>query len=156
MSRALNSLLPVFMTLSFCTVANAGEYEKYLTAAEVKEATGFKEVVQKPENGREPLKFVNENGSIILTVRFSTAKTYNKAEAVKLQLVKEELKGIGEDAYVGPQGDLPYLLTFKKGSLAVNMTNFVNAKSTKTGEASLYLTLDQVKALAKIIAAKIQ
>jgi hypothetical protein len=83
-------------------------------------------------------------------VRFNRPSFYNKAEATKLGQIKGEIKGIGEDAYYGPNVDTPYMLSFKKDKLYVELTAFINSKDVMP-----FLTMEQLKALGKIIASRI-
>jgi len=151
----LLSIASVLPLACLASTSQAGTYEKYLSADEVKTVAGMDAVTLKPEKDTEPLKFTNGGGSPILSVRFATAKTYNKEEAKKIGIFKESLSGIGEDAFSSPSADPQYSLYFKKGPLAVTLTAFYNANSKSGAPTPYFFTIDQLKELAKRIASKI-
>jgi hypothetical protein len=137
----------------------AGKYEKYLATDDITRITGFKDVklsesTQSSSTGR--LYFSNKEGKQILKVKFYRASLYKKDEATKQGLVKGEVQGIGEDAYYGPNLDTPYILSFKKGELYVELSTIVNKDNVKTGKLQLFLTMEQLEALGKIIASRIE
>jgi hypothetical protein len=139
--------------ICFCTAAQAETYDKYLSAADIEKVTGFKEVKLSKSSQTKTagsLQFKNNDGKVILSVRFNRPSFYNKAEAAKLGQIKGEIKGIGEDAYYGPNVDNPYMLSFKKDTFYVELTAFINSK-----EVMPFLTMEQLKALGKIIASRI-
>jgi hypothetical protein len=62
-----------------------------------------------------------------------------------------DIKGIGEDAFYGADfSDSPNYLCFKKGKYSVELVAFINRT-----DVNPFLTLEQLKALAKIIASRI-
>jgi hypothetical protein len=150
--RSFLSLL-VMLSICFCTAAQAEPYDKYLSTADIEKVTGFKEVKLSQSSQTKTagsLKFKNKDGKVILLVRFNSPSFYNKSEATKLGQIKGEIKGIGEDAYYGPNVDTPYMLSFKKDKLYVELSAFINSKDVMP-----FLTMEQLKALGKIIASRI-
>ena len=153
MNRKSFLYLPVFYLIFLCVAAQAGTFDKYLSAADVEKATGLKSVklsysTQKDSVGY--LQFKNKEGKQILIARFNRASSFNKAKVKKMGGVKGEIKGLGEDAYYGPDINLPNVLSFKKGKVSVELSAVMNWKDVKP-----YLTINQLKALGRIIAARI-
>ena len=62
-----------------------------------------------------------------------------------------EVSGIGDDAYYGPDNKFPNVLSFKKGKVSVELSAVINWKDVKP-----FLTMEQLKALGSIIAARIK
>lgn len=145
--------LSVMFIMCFGTAAQAETFDKYLSAADIEKVTGFKEVMlskSSQQGSAGSLQFKNKDGKVILLVRFNSPSFYNKAEATKLGQIKGEIKGIGEDAYYGPNVATPYMLSFKKNKLYVELTAYINSKDVMP-----FLTMEQLKALGKIIASRI-
>ena len=164
MSRALTisasvGFLLAVMGFTPVFAQKADKYEKYLTTADSTQVTGFKgvelsESTQSSSTGH--LYFSNKEGKQILKVKFYRASLYKKDEATKQGLVKGEVKGIGEDAYYGPNADMPYILSFKKGEFYVELSTIFNKDNVKDGKLQLFLTMEQLKALGKTIASRIE
>jgi hypothetical protein len=164
MSRARRVSISILFLLTIvgfdsAFAQKAGKYEKYLTTDDITRVTGVKDVrlsesTQSSSTGH--LYFSNREGKQILKVKFYRASLYKKNEATKLGLVKGEVKGIGEDAYYGPNAEMPYILSFKKGEVYVELSTIVNKNAAKDGKLQLFLTIEQLKALGKTIASRIE
>lgn len=65
---------------------------------------------------------------------------------------REPLSGLGDAAFVGPSKDITptlYIVGFKKGDHTAVLTTFFKGATTTT-----VLTMDQLKALAAIVASR--
>jgi hypothetical protein len=153
MNRTL--LLSFFAIMVFCfyAAAHAQTFDTYITAADIEKVTGLKDVKlsQSSQHGLAgSLHFKNKEGKTILGVKFNNAAFYNKSEAAKVIKVMGDIKGIGEDAFYGADfSDSPNYLRFKKGKYSVELAAFINSKDVKP-----YLDIEQLKALARIIASR--
>ncbi len=130
-----------------------------LTPADVEQVSGWKGV-HSIARGAKPaaqadLNFVDQGGEIILTVGIGDAALYNKAKQPKkvdiggqkmeIPNFHAEVKGIGDEAFDAPPGNLQWVLYVRKGSRALALTSFIDPKTKKPA-----LTTDHLKALAKI------
>ncbi len=134
--------------VGFVADAQSGTIQKYLTPEDIQGATSIIGVKLSQSTDRV-MHFVNREGKPILVAKFLKAKIFKKSEAAGLGLVKGDVAGIGEDAYYGPKVDVPYILTFKKGDYCVELSTVYDQ------QLKLRLSMDQLKALGKIIASRI-
>ena len=58
---------------------------------------------------------------------------------------KEDIHGVGDAAFIGPPGNYPYFVSFKKGKGSGSVATFLGFTGT-------LLTIDQVKKVAQEIA----
>jgi uncharacterized protein YxeA len=114
-------------------------YAKYLSVADVEKATGLKGITTKHNY---TLHFLNAEGKEILQVRFEKAKRWE--EETKNKEYWTPVEGIGDQAAVGIPG-MPYMLAFKKGP------HMVIVSTSRIEGLKLYLSVDQMKAVCKII-----
>lgn len=128
--------------------------DKYLTVADVQKVSGIAGVKVSQSTPRT-IHFANADGRAILVAKFLNVKIYNKADAAKMGLVKSDVSGIGEEAYCGPNAETPYVLTFKKGPLCVELSSLFNQNDFQAGKMMLYISLDKLEALGKLIASRI-
>ncbi len=151
--------IAVSLLFVFClgVAAQAGIFDKYLSPGDIEKVTGFKGVKLSQSSGKGLFgneTFRDGNKHLILKVRFMRVALYKKDEAKKLGLVKADVKGIGEDAYIGPKVDDPYIVSFKKGPMYVDLSSFYNSQS-KGSKLMLFINIDQLETLAKIVASHI-
>lgn len=160
MSRSTKTViasLAILILAGLCLAAveqQTPTLDKYLTAADVQKVSGFPGVKISQSTARV-LHFADSDGHPILVAKFLNVKIYNKADAAKMGLMKADVSGIGDEAYCGPNTDTPYVLTFKKGPFSVELSTLFNAKS-QGPKLALFLTMDQLEALGKLIASRIQ
>jgi hypothetical protein len=150
--RALGILLCVSLGLVRPAFAQ-GSYEKYLAAADVEKVTGARGVTLIARGSAAgaggDLNFADGAGELMLMVQFADARNF---ATLKDKYAKAPVSGVGEQAFQG--GSMPgmpdNLLAFTKGTRCVVLTafgDFVNKK--------VYLTIDQLTALGKLIASRL-
>lgn len=118
-------------------------YAKYLSAADVEKATGLKGITT---NHNYTLHFLNAEGKEILQVRFDKAKRFD--EETERKDLWTPFAGVGDQAAVAVPG-MPYMLAFKKGHHTVIIT------TTRIEGMKLYLSVEQMKAICKIIESRL-
>jgi hypothetical protein len=149
-------VLAFLLYVSVATASAApmqGPYEKYLTGADVEKISGLKGVTLVPRGSAAgaggDLNFTDGSGELVLMVQFADAKNF---AGFKTKYAKGAVSGIGDQAIQG--GSMPgmadNLLAFTKGAHCVVLTafgDFVNKK--------VYLTMDQLTSLAKLITSRL-
>jgi hypothetical protein len=145
--------LVIFFLLSFIPnlLAQGNPYDKYLTVADIQKVmglTGVKQVPREPRKGAGGhLNFANHNGEMILIASFLTAEDYNSYKSAE-GMVKEPVKGLGDEAFVGPGGNEPaYMLLIRKGDKCLALSTFAKTDDFKETQ----LNMDQVIAIGKIV-----
>ncbi len=146
----------------------ASAADKLLTVSDVENVTGLtgiKLVPRNPSTGAGgDLNFALPDGSMVLMVNFMSAGMYDESKKQK-GAVKEQVSGIGDDAFSGPADDNPYAIkpspnehafqsefAFRKGSQAVEMATYLNMN--KPVPPTMYLSQDQLRDLAKMMISK--
>ncbi len=133
---------------AMCITLPARQFVRFLNAAEVQQATGQKGITQVPATADSDLKFATQDGKVILSVSFLPAGTYAAARSSPKGF-KSSLKGVGEDAFVGPANGPPlFVLVFRKGNYTVMLDTELDDSNQPR------LTMEQLTAIAKIVAAK--
>ncbi len=128
-------------------------YEKYLTGADVEKIAGMKGIKLIPRGAvaaaAGDLNFADASGELILMVQFADAKNFG---GFKNRYAKGAVSGVGSEAVQGAaMPGLPdNLLAFTKGSRCVVLTSFGDFIKKK-----VYLTVDQLTALGKLIASRL-
>jgi hypothetical protein len=127
--------------------------EKYLTAADIEKAAGMKGVNLVPRGSVAgaggDLNFTDSSGELILMVQFTDARNY---AGFKAKYAKGAAAAVGDEAILGAimPGMAENLLAFKKGTHCVVLTAFADFVKQK-----VYLTVDQLTALGKLIASRL-
>jgi hypothetical protein len=154
MSRTLFLSLFAIIVICCCSAVAAETLDKYVTAADIEKVAGFQDVKlsKNSQHGSAgTLQFKNKEGKTILEVKFNKSSLYDRSEKVKVVNVKGDITGIGEDAfYASNFSDSPNYLCFKKGKFSVDLAAFVKREDGKP-----FLTLEQLKSLARIISSRI-
>lgn len=139
---------------SFVSDAAPNKFGKYLSAADIQQVTGMKtvkSVAKDPAKGfGGDLNFAAGNGNALLMVQivgkeqYQVFKKYGNGGAVK---------ALGNEAVQGATipGFPPNYVCFIKGSYCVALTTYIN----NDDPSKTMLALDQLIALAKIIASRI-
>ena len=148
------SLMSVVVTLfAFLTPSLRAQntaYDKYLTVADLEKATGMtglKQVPREPRKGASGhLNFADAKGNLILLASFLTAADFNSYKSAK-GMVKSPVEGLGDEAFVGPATDLPYMLLVRKGDKCLALSTFGDPEKV----AANRLTMDQLKAIATVV-----
>jgi len=127
-------------------------YEKYLTGADIEKVAAIKGVRPTPRGSvagaSGHLNFADASGELILMVQFTDAKNY---AGFKTKYAKGAVSGVGDEAIQGAlmPGMPDNLLAFTKGTHCVVLTAFADFIKKK-----VYLTVDQLTALGKLIASR--
>lgn len=149
---ALATVLCLSLGLALSAFAQ-GSYERYLTAADIEKATGLSGVTiiarGSAAGAGGDLNFADGAGELLLMVQFADAKNF---AGFKNKYGKAPVSGVGDQAVQGgSMPDMPdNLLAFTKGTRCVVLTafgDFVNKK--------VYLTVDQLTSLGKVIASRL-
>jgi len=120
-------------------------YGKYLTAADVEEATGLAGL-KATEEGLS-LKFTDSNDVVVYEARFYGTDFYEDEVGANRKLYTD-VPGVGEKAAICIP-DSPYRLVFVKGNRCV-MTQTLS----KNADGEYLLSEEQLISIAKIIASK--
>jgi hypothetical protein len=129
------------------------QYAKYLTGDDIDKVTGMKGVKLIPRGAVAgaggDLNFVDASGELILMVQFTDAKNFG---GFKNKYTKGTVSGVGDQAIQGAAmpGMPDNLLAFTKGTHCVVLTAFGDFIRKK-----VYLTVDQLIALGKLITSRI-
>jgi len=62
-------------------------------------------------------------------------------------MVKSQVQGLGDEAFIGPASDLPYMLVVRKGDKCLALSTFADPQTAGANR----LTMDQLKAVAKVV-----
>ena len=136
--------------LGTALLAESGPFDKFLTIDDVQKITGLKGVkqIQKGSDPEADLKFTRQDGVVILSATFLPTSAYAGAKSSATGF-KSLIPGVGEEAFVGPASGPPlYILVFRKGAYTVMLNTELE------GQKSTRLAIDQVVAIAKIIASR--
>jgi hypothetical protein len=147
---------PSYNTSGISLSSDTGQYDAYLSVADVEQVSGLKRVKQIQFNPLRfmgsDLNFVTSDGNKILSVEFSNVRHYNTYKVFVPKNVKTLLQDIGEEAFTGPdiENQMPYLLVFRQGSYAVSLTAATTCDTQKN-----MLTIEQLVSIGRIIAKRI-
>ncbi len=153
MNRRKTWAVRVGLLLSLWILVNLAypfQYAKFVTVQDIEKVTGFKGVVPVPKSADADgdLNFALKDGKLLLSASFLPASAYTGAKSSK-EGFKSVYPGIGEEAFIGPTGNAPtYILVFRKAAYTVMLNTELES------ETQARLTLDQLVALARIIASR--
>jgi hypothetical protein len=126
---------------------------KYLTGADIEKVAGMKGINLIPRGSAAgaggDLNFADASGELILMVQFTDAKNF---AGLKNRYAKGAVSGVGDEAVQGAAmpGMPDNLLAFTKGAHCVVLTAFGDFIKKK-----VYLTIDQLSALGKLMASRL-
>lgn len=123
--------------------ADKNYYSKYLSVAEVEKASGMKGIVAKHSYS---LHFSNSKGTEILIVRFYKSETFDTITKDKSWT---SYTGVGDKAKIAIP-NMPYTIAFTKGENMAEVLSLIDPSTMKA-----YFTVDQLKAICKIIETRI-
>jgi hypothetical protein len=127
----------------------AFQYAKFITVSDIETVTGLKGVTPLPKSADADgdLNFGRKDGKLILSVTFLPVSAYAGYRSSK-EGYKSAVSGVGEEAFIGPAGNAPpFLLVFRKAAYAVML-------NTEPVDKSVRLSIEQLTALAKLIASR--
>jgi hypothetical protein len=121
-----------------------------LTIADVEKVSGLSGIKQVANGSMTgaggDLNFVGPEGRLLLMVKFVDARFYEGVRK-STTIFHAAVPGLGDDAFDAPPGSTQYVLYVKKGATAISVTSYLSS----TRPYGPRLTLDQLKALARII-----
>ena len=126
------------------------QYAQFITTQDIEKVTGLKGVVPVPKSAdaEGDLNFALKDGTLLISASFLPASAYVGAKSSK-EGFKSVYPGIGEEAFIGPTGAGPaFILVFRKAAYTVMLNTELES------ETKARLTLDQLVAVAKIIASR--
>jgi hypothetical protein len=127
-------------------------YAKLLTAADVSKVTGLSGVQLVPRNPSKgaggDLNFALPNGKPMLMVTFLDTNAYNQSKAQKC-VYGGDVKGIGDDAFIGKVMGMESILYFRKGARGAALSSFINTDKGWPGKP--YLDQQQLRQLAALM-----
>jgi len=131
--------------------ASATDSTAYLTPSDLEQVTGMSGITLAPYDPSTgaggTLNFATSDGTLITLLSVFTADDYELAKETE-GWAAEEVAGIGDEAFLGPEGS-PYYLYFRSGDLGFGLSSFFQLGGTT------YLTTDQLKELAAIVLSRI-
>jgi hypothetical protein len=141
--------------------------EQWLTPADVEKAThlGGVQRMPGPVPGGRPgdLRFAQADGAALLVVNFFEAAAFEQAkkpivsmvggEKITTDLFHAAVTGVGDDAFDGPNEDVPYLLDVRVGSRAFSLVTFFHGSRSAQ---NLRVTPIQLRDIGKILAARMR
>lgn len=150
------------LALLVAAAASAQTPDRRLTTADVEQATGLKPVhLVAPGSipGAGPgLNFATADNKMLVMVNFGPDTLYTRAKNQKemevagkkypMELHHADLPGIGDEAFDSPPGPMQYVIYLRKGKNAASINTFLQAGKPR-------LSMDQLKAIAKIVAGRI-
>lgn len=129
-----------------------------VTVADVEQVTGLKGIQLLAPGSAvgagSGLNFATADKKMVLMVNFGPAALYSRAKAQKeyhgmpLPLFHADVAGIGDEAFDSPPGQFQYVLYMRKGNNAASFTAYA------TGANKATLTMEQLKAIARIAASR--
>ncbi len=129
-----------------------------VTVADVEKVTGLTGVQLVPAGSvagaGAGLNFATADKKMILMVNFGPAALYTRAKEQKefhgipMPLFHAAVPGIGDEAFDSPPGPFQYVLYMRKGNNAASFTAYV------TGASKATLTIEQLKAIARVAASR--
>lgn len=144
----------LFMSIGLTSAAwTQNPNEKYLTGSDVEKIMGTKGVRSVPRGSVAgaggDLNFTDASGELILMVQFTDAASF---VSLKSKYAKGAVSGVGDQAVEGAAmpGMPDNLLAFTKGARCVVLTAFGDFIKKR-----VYLTVDQLTALGKLIASRL-
>lgn len=142
--------------------ASAQTPDPRLTVADVEQATGMKPVhIVAPGTlpGAGPgLNFATADNKMLVMVNFGPDTLYTRAKNQKemevggkkypMELHHADLPGIGDEAFDSPPGDMQYVIYLRKGKNGASINTYLQGGKPR-------LSIDQLKAIAKIVASRL-
>jgi hypothetical protein len=155
MYRWLTVLFVFTVFVSSASVAfsqtKAASGAQYLSVQDVEKITGLQGVKLVPPDPSKgaggDLNFANKDGKLILMVNRSLSSDAFYSQTKKSSGGFKDIQGVGDAAFIGPPGNYPYYVAFKKGKGSGTVTTF-------PGDTAMLLTIDQLKRVAQKIASE--
>lgn len=150
------------LAMLVAATAAAQTLDTRLTVADVEQATGMKPVhMVAPGSlpGAGPgLNFATADNRMLVKAEFGPDTLYFRAKNQKemevggkkypMELHHADLPGIGDEAFDSPPGSMQYVIYLRKGKNAATLNTYLDHGKPR-------LTMEQLKALAKIVAGRL-
>ena len=155
-------LLPALVACFTFALATAAPS---LTPADIEQATGLRGIHLLPATTKGAVpgqsNYADGSGNIVLWFHDFDAQGFARAKAqpakttsgieIEPKLFHASVAGVGDEAFDSPDGRLQHALYVRKGQAAFALT--ANITSSARGDKPT-VTLDQLKALAKIVVSR--
>ena len=163
MKKVLFAVVALVLVAGLLSVVTAsGKFDNIINTADVEKATGLKGLKQVPRqkavDGITENKFLTGDINIVradnlpvITVQFRPSFAFDQFKDDS-GFIKAKVPGIGDEAYTGPSFDPQTSVNFVKSGYFVAVATNIDPKDRKKA----VLPIDQVIAVAKIIAARIK
>jgi hypothetical protein len=123
--------------------------EGLLTINDVEQVTGLtgiKLVPRDPKKGAGGnLNFATADDKLLTMLVIADMDIFDQWKNAP-NYAGQAVTGVGDEAYLAPKGQDPYIIVFRKGNKVASISSFPNVT---TGES--YLSVAQLKALANIV-----
>lgn len=155
MKSNLNALARlVLLSMVVAVTASAQKSTgNYITVQDIETVTALKGVQLVPYNASKgaggDFNFANKNGDLILMVQKMAGRKMYESNKSQTRNVKELVPGLGDEAFIGPPGNYPYFLIYRKGDTSVSLATYPGI------DGKTRLTIKQLIALGKLIASRI-
>ena len=152
-----------FLVVSVLGGVNAtGKFDNVITAADVEKATGLTGLKQVPRQKAVDgittnkfltgdINFVRSDNQPVIAVQFRPSFAFDQFKGDS-GFIKAPVAGIGDEAYTGPSFDPQTNVNFVKGGYYVAVATHVDPRD----KTRAVLKIDQVIAVAKVIASRMQ
>ncbi|HEY3042900.1 MAG TPA: hypothetical protein VGJ39_02685 [Vicinamibacterales bacterium] len=158
----MNRRLFVLAALVACLAPPLVAAPPSLTPADIEKATGLRGIHLVPETTKGGVpgrrNYADGSGQIVLWFHDFSAEGYARAKAqpaqtfngivIEPKLFHAAVAGIGDEAFDSPDGKLQSAVYVRKGQAAFGLIANI---TTSAGGDKLTITMDQLKALAKIV-----
>jgi hypothetical protein len=152
MKRTVIVLMVCMLTAATWTAgAEAGQFDRIISAADVEKATGLAGVKQVPRDQASKFKngdlnFVTGSDQPILMIEFRPVFVFDAMKA-DTGYYKKQVPGLGEEAFTSPAFDPQFSVNLRKGKYVAVVTTHIDPRDRK----KTLLTLDQLISLAKLV-----
>lgn len=159
---SLLSVCLLVIAALFGAVQAQGKFDNIITAADVEKATGLAGLKQVPRAKAVEgvtvnkfltgdINFVRSDNQPIIAVQFRPSFAFDQFKGDS-GFIKAPVTGLGDEAYTGPSFDPQTNVNFVKGGYYVSVSTHVDPKDKNKA----VLKIDQVIAVAKVIASRMQ
>ena len=121
-----------------------------LTADDISKVTGISGVVLVPYDPHKgaggDLNFALPDGKMLLLVSFLDAPSYSASKTIQ-GIYGGEVKGVGDEAFIGKVMGMESILYFRKGARAAGLSSFLDMEHT----GKPYISQTQLRQLAALM-----
>ena len=140
-----------WILVTWALYAQQSSVTKLLTPADVEQVTKAKVHLLNKTSTAGPvgqLNFALEDGNQYLMVLVGGRDMFEQWRKLK-GIVHAPVSGVGDEAFDGPDGQVQYVLYFRKGDCSISISSYLNL------EMKPRVSQEQLKALAKVIVSRL-